>query len=202
MERVRRETVVDHWLAREGLAEDGATTGDGGQPRTDEAGPLAALLDAKPGAANFLVAGPERDWYRRSVPVADLADWRLVETAPDALWGALSPDGTVGGAARRVADGDAAALAAETGVDVERLRAMARSFGPDAAPALVARTRRGRAPTTVADGNHRAVARVLAAREAGTDPAPQPVYVGVAPNPVVRPVRERLAGLLDRLRGR
>jgi hypothetical protein len=106
------------------------------------------------------------------------------------------------GAARRVADAETPeGLRTETGVDVGTILAYrdAIAAGESVGPLVVA-TRRGCAPWYVTDGNHRATARAL--RLVETDRyEPQPAFLGVGENSVLRPLRQRLCGLARRLRG-
>jgi hypothetical protein len=207
MQEVSEERVLRHWLACEDARTDGgeSASGTGADPEAvvaDGRDPLVALLERKPGAANFLVGDGVEAWYRTTLGPGELEALALIESPTGVLWDALSPDGTVGGAARRVVDGDPASLAAETGVDVAHILDLEATLGDDPAPTLVVRGRRGRAPWVVADGNHRAVARAVRLARPGGDRsafAPQPVYFGTQPNPVLRPVRERLGGLVGTL---
>lgn len=268
-QRVPQSEVVRHWLRNEcEAAAAGREAGPVVARGTDDALPapgavaslsgreaLDLLLRAKPGAAGFLARDEAVAWYRTAVNPGAFPRLRLVESPPGTLWRALAPDRSPVTAARAVAAGDPDALADGTGVDVRRMLAMRDSLdgGTRAADPLVVRTRRGRAPWTIVDGNHRAVARAMelvdpsdGAETAVTDDeprrrdgeprrrdgeprhrdgeprrrddeprrrddepgnhdgefAPQPVYLGVRPNPVVRPLRERLGGLVWRLLGR
>lgn len=231
--RVRQSTVVRHWLRTEcEAAAAGRSVGPVVEPGADDALPdpeavpslsdreaLDALLTAKPGAARFLAVEGPVAWYRTAVGGDRFGRLRLVECPDGTLWRVLAPDRSPVTAARTILRGDPDALAAESGVDVPQILDVRDSLdaGRRPAAALVVRTRRGRAPWTVVDGNHRAVARATAlvggrltesdvvggaADRDGSAFAPQPVYVGVRPNPVVRPLRERLGGVVRRLLGR
>jgi len=245
---VDQATVVRHWLRRES---DAAASGRAAGPAVDaganEAVPdpdaigalsdreaLDALLRAKPGAANVLARGESVEWYRTAVDGDGFRALRLIESPPGMLWRSLAPDRSPTTAARTILRRDPQTLACEAGVDVDRVLAIRDALdargGP--APALIALTRRGRAPWTVVDGNHRAVARAIelvdadarvdtpVAAEAGSGNGstsrprragatvgaggfpPQPLYLGVRPNPVLRPVLERLGGVVRGLLGR
>lgn len=232
-ERVPRSVVVRHWLRTEceaaavgrragPVVEAGA---DAVLPAPERVGSLSEsealdlLLRAKPGVASFLVRDEPVAWYRTAVDGDRFRRLRLVESPPGTLWRALAPDRSPVTAARTVADRDPEALAAESGVDVRRVLRIRSTLDDGTGPAspLVVRTRRGRAPWTIVDGNHRAVARAMELVDAGGVEArqvdggerhrddgfaPQPVYVGVRPNPVVQPLRERVGGLVRRLFGR
>jgi hypothetical protein len=195
MERVRQATVVREWLRRE--AANPATAFDDDPGSMTEHHAVAALLALKPGASRFIVASPTLRWYRTTLDARAVRALRLIACAEQTLWQALAPDRTVGGAADRIAENDPDRLAAETGVDIAYIQSLASTA--DATDPLVVQTRRGRTPWTVADGNHRAVARVVAPVRPFE---PQPVYLAVRPNPVVGPLRERLAGAVRRLLGR
>ena len=152
---------------------------------------LDELLDRKPGAAAFVWRDAPVTWYETTLDRADFAELRLVEGPPDLRWRDLSPDGTVHGAADRIASEEPEKLAAETGVDVRQVLDFA-----DEMPAgpLVVSTREGCVPRYVADGNHRAVA--LALRMRSGEFSPQRAYLGVGSNPVAKPLLERLCGEL------
>jgi len=195
MQRVRQAAVVRAWLRRE--AANPSTAFDDDIASMTDRERLVALLDLKPGASRFVVTAPSLRWYRLALDEPALRRLRLIACPEQTLWRSLSPDGTVGGAADRIARIDPDRLTAESGVDVNYITSLAEETG--AAEPLVAHTRRGHAPWTIADGNHRAVARALLS----TGPfEPQPTYLAVEPNSVVRPLRERLLGLLRRALGR
>jgi hypothetical protein len=197
MEPTAEGEVLRYWLAREvGKREDGV---EPSALSPEEA--LDALLRYKPGAADFVWRDRPIEWYRLDLPRSRFERLRLIDGPSGLLWRALSDDGTVMGAARRVAAADADALERETGVDVSAVHdyRAAVAAGEDLG-ALVVTTRSGRAPWHVADGNHRATARALHLLESG-EYDPQPAFVAVGSNPVVRPLRERLGGLLARIRG-
>jgi hypothetical protein len=204
MESVRRDEVVRYWLAREVEKGDDVETGDGSgvepyEVTADEA--LDALLRRKPGAASAVWRAPPTAWYRLDLSRSRFESLRVVRGPERLGWGALSGDGTVLGAARRVAGGDPDALERETGVDVWAILDYRSAVAADGdVGSLVLSTRRGRAPWHVADGNHRATARALHLVETGAYD-PQPAFLGVGGNPVLRPLRERLGGIVDRLRG-
>ena len=156
---------------------------------------LDELLNRKPGAAAFVWRDAPVTWYETTLERSDFSDLRLVEGPSDLRWRDLSPDGTVRGAADRIASEETDELAAETGVDVGKVLEFA-----DEMPAgpLVVSTREGCVPRYVADGNHRAVA--LALRIRSGEFAPQCAYLGVGANPVAKPLLERLCGELRGLR--
>jgi hypothetical protein len=197
MERVTSREVIRHWLEREVEKRTG-----GPDPEAlDTTSAVDALLGYKPGAADVVWRDGPVEWYRLDLDRAAFLDLRVVGGPPGLLWRALSPDGTIVGAARRVVDEPAETLAAETGVDVGTILsyrdavAAGEALGP-----LVCGTRAGCAPWHVADGNHRATGRAVHLLE--TDAyEPQPAYLAVSANPVFGPIRERLCGLFRRLAG-
>lgn len=193
MERVSRSEVVRHWLRRE-TEKDGASdaTPDPDAISTDAA--VAALLREKPGAADVVWETGATDWYRTELSQSRLDRLRLIGGPPRLLWQSLSPDGTVTAAARRVAAEPTATLRAETGVDIDRILKYRDALAAgDTLDPLVLGTRRGCAPCYVADGNHRATALALYRHETGRYD-PQPAYLGITPNPVLRPAYERICG--------
>lgn len=196
MEPVSREEVVRYWLERE----VGEREGEPDPSTLDADAAVAALLREKPGVADAVWEGEA--WYRLELSRARFERLRLVDGPPRLLWRRLAPDGKVTSAARRIAGEPAGDLAAATGVDVDAVLAYrdALADGETLDPLVVA-TRRGCAPWHVVDGNHRATALALTLRETGRYD-PQPAYLVVSPNPVVRPLVERLCGLARRLAGR
>jgi len=196
MESVPRETVVRYWLDRELRKRED----DPDVARLDTDAAVDALLREKPGVADVVWDRDDPDWYRLSIPRERFQRLRLVGGPPRLLWRALSPDGTVMGAAERVASEPAETLRRDTGVDVGTVLAYreALAAGETLDPLVIA-TRRGCAPWHVADGNHRAVAVGVRLLETG-EYDPQLAFLAVAPNPVLRPALERLCGLVRRLR--
>ncbi|UPV72853.1 hypothetical protein M0R89_09850 [Halorussus limi] len=158
----------------------------------DERAALDELLDRKPGAAAFVWRDAPVRWYETTLVREDFADLRVVEGPRNLRWRKLSPDGTIRGAADRIASGDPEELTDETGVDVGTVLDFV-----DEMPAgpLVLSTREGCVPRYVADGNHRAVA--LALRMRSGEFSPQRAYVGVGANRVVRPLRQRICGAVE-----
>jgi hypothetical protein len=155
---------------------------------------LDELLDRKPGAAAFIWRDAPVKWYETTLDREEFADLRLVEGPANLRWRALSPDGTVRGAAHRIARGDPDELAAETNVDVRTVLEFVEEMpeGP-----LVVSTREGCVPPFVADGNHRAVAHALRIRSG--EFTPQRAYLGVGRNPVAKPLFERVCGVAERI---
>ena len=191
VERAQQSAAVRAWLRRE--AANPAVAFDTDPSSLTDQDALAALIDLKPGASRFLITEPSLRWYRTTLDRDAVQSLRLIACPAGTLWAALSPDGTVGGAADRIAASDPERLAAETGVDVPHIRSLA---GADTVDPIVAHTARGWTPWTVADGNHRAVARALAPADECT---PLTAYLAVRPNPVVGPLWARLLGAVWRL---
>lgn len=196
-ERVPEERVVKHWLAveRESVGLDSA---DVDELARREA--LDELLERKPGAAAFLWRTQPIEWTGLALSQVEFERLRVVGGPEGLLWDVLSPDGTILGAARRIEGEDSASLAAETGVDVERILDVADVLDEDAnLAALVLTKRRGYGPPRVVDGNHRATAIALHLLRTG-EYRPQRAYLGIGANPVVRPLYQRVRGILERLR--
>ncbi|MDL5362142.1 hypothetical protein [Halalkalicoccus sp. NIPERK01] len=188
--RVPREEVIRAWLARE-------RGGCAGSLSEREA--FDALLAENPGAAAFLWRDAPLACYRLLLSRARFDRLHVVEGPAELRWGALSPDGTIRGCARRIDRDDPRELARETGVDVPLIERLARD--PPAADPLVLSTRRGAVPWHVADGNHRAAATALAL-ERGATYEPLPAYLCVGANPVLEPLVQRVRGLARRVRSR
>ncbi|WP_158058004.1 hypothetical protein [Halorussus halophilus] len=191
---ISQREVVREWLRME--CQRGAIESDALGTLTDREA-LDELLERKPGAAAF-VWRESPTWYELSLDRETFERLHVVEGPENLRWRALSPDGTVLGAARRVANEDPDRLAAETGVDVRKVLRF--SDQPPGGP-LVLSTRQGCSPVTVADGNHRAVAQALGLL-AGEDYRPRRAYLAIGANPVLRPLAERTCGLVRRILSR
>ncbi|WP_224269843.1 hypothetical protein [Haloprofundus salinisoli] len=159
--RVARREVLDHWLACEGLTPSGGSNGP--PSRTEDA--VDRLLRANPGAAAFLWRDAPIRWFHTHLSADELGRVRVIEGPENLLWNALSPDGTVEGAATRVVESDASRLSEETGVDVARIERLAEQLADasETLPDIVCVQRRPWERPSVADGNHRAVAAAVAA---------------------------------------
>lgn len=195
-ERAAEEQVIQHWLAveRHKTGDDSdSLTAMNGREALDE------LLERKPGAAAFLWRARPIEWYRTTLSRTEFERLRVID-GPDKLgWQALSADGTVLGAAKRIRHENPVDLVAETGVDIERVYRFADALATgDELRALVLTKRRGSGPPRIADGNHRASAVALHLLRTG-EYRPQRAYLGIGANPVLRPLRQRLCGLLGRL---
>ena len=197
-ERVRGERVVRYWLGRE--LDDGADAPDPERLPFDEA--LDALLSTNPGAASFVWRETPIQWYRLTIDPETFTGLRPVGGPETLLWRDLSTDGTLFGVAERIDEAGYGSLAGDTDVDLDAVAtyrddvAAGRPLDP-----LVVRTRRGRTPWVVVDGNHRATGVALHSIETG-EYVPQTAYVAVTANPVVRPAIARIRGVLQRLGGR
>jgi hypothetical protein len=195
-ERVPEERVVKHWLAVErhkvGLGADDIDA-------MDSRDALDKLLERKPGAAAFLWRARPVEWVRMMLSRTEFERLRVIDGPDELHWRALSPDETVLGAAKRIRSEESADLAAETDVDIERVCGFADALAAGTElPALVLTKRRGGGPPRIADGNHRAGAVALHLLRTG-EYRPQRAYLGIGANPVLRPLRQRLCGLLRRL---
>jgi len=197
LEPVPEERVVRHWLdlesrGRSNVPDPEAVSGE-------EA--VDALLSAKPGAASFVWREQPIDWYRTTVDRERMVGLRPVGGPGDLLWRGLSADGTLLGVAGRIHQRGFDALSDETGVDLGTVATYRERIADgERIDPVVVRTRRGRTPWHVVDGNHRITAVALHYLETG-EYDPQPAYVAVTGNPVIRPVLDRVGGLVQRLRG-
>lgn len=198
MDRVSQAEVIRHWLRieREKPTVDSFDVDSLGD---DEA--LDTLLDVNPGSAAFVWRDAPIDWYHVELPRRTFLNLHVVRGPEHLRWRALSPDNTIQGAAERIDRGDPDELAATTGVDIETALSLREAMPEAAADELVLATRQGCVPWTVADGNHRAVAKALSLLE-GDPYEPQRAYLGVGRNPVVSSIGERVCGLLRRVRSR
>lgn len=186
--RVPRGAVIRYWLAREC-----EKTGDEDPTALSEAEALDALLSAKPGAAAFFWRDAPVTCYRLALS-RERFDRLCVVPGPEGLgWRALAASGRVRDCARRIDRGDPDELARETGVDVDAIERLTREGVPR--EPLVISTRQGDTPWHVADGNHRAVAEALRLRR-GERYDRRPAYLCVGANPVVKPLVERVRGLV------
>ncbi|WP_227377076.1 hypothetical protein [Haladaptatus halobius] len=195
MTRVSQDTVLEHWLELERRKAD---TPSFDTESLSEREMIDRLLRLKPGAASFVWRDAPIEWHRLTLSRRAFERLRVVAGPDELLWRALSPDGTILGAARRIQDGDPDDLTAETGVAVGRILSI-RDDPPDEPIVLV--DRRDCAPPRVADGNYRATARALTLLE--TDEYdPVRAYLAVCPRPVLEPLRRRLCDAVRRLLGR
>jgi hypothetical protein len=196
-ERVTEEELVKHWLALEREKAGLDTAALDGMSDRDA---LDELLERKPGAAAFLWRASPVEWSRVSLSRVEFERLRVVGGPDGLLWQALSPDGTVMGAAERIESENLAVLGAETGVDIECVVALADELATGAELAeLVLTKRRGSGPPRVADGNHRATAVCLHLLRTG-EYRPQCAYLGIGKNPVLTPLYERIHGVIFRAR--
>ena len=100
MQRVSQATVLKHWLRLECHKPEGPALA---VESLSERAALDRLLRLKPGAAAFVWREKPVRWYRTTLSRAEFERLRVVEGPDDLLWRALSTDGTVLGAARRIA---------------------------------------------------------------------------------------------------
>lgn len=198
MDRVSQAEVVRHWLRieREKPTVDSFDVDSLGD---DEA--LDTLLDLNPGSAAFIWRDGPIDWYHVELARRTFLNLQVVRGPEHLRWRALSPDDTIQGAAERIDRGDLDELATATGVDIEKTLSLREAMPEAAADEFVLATRQGCVPWTVADGNHRAVAKALSLLD-GDPYEPQAAYLGVGGNPVISPLGERVCGLLRCVRSR
>ncbi|MDY6818126.1 MAG: hypothetical protein SVG88_05630 [Halobacteriales archaeon] len=199
LQSVSEERVVRHWLAME-LEKDGESLPtDPDSMSYSEA--IDALLTRKPGAASFIWREQPIEWYRLELSIDRFRSLRTIQGPDGLLWQGLSPDGTIMGVARRISTEDMVDINAETEIDLDLImQYRERVADGDSIAPFVIRTKRGKTPWYVADGNHRATALALHLIETGSYD-PQPAFIGVVSNPILRPLRDRLFGGIDRLRG-
>lgn len=192
-ERVAQERVVREWLARERGAESAVPA--------DPDAALDALLSTNPGAASFIWREAPIEWYRVELGRAAFESLRPVGGPADLLWRSLSADGTLLEVARHCSRAGDEALA-EAGIDVDAVRRYRRTLAAGGTlDPIVVRTRRGRTPWFVVDGNHRVTAAGLHLLENG-EYDPFPAYLAITANPVFPRIRERVGGWIQRLLGR
>lgn len=197
-ERISRVQAVRYWLGRE--FDNGADVPDPAGLSFEET--LDALLSTNPGAASFLWRETPIRWYRLTLDRETFTGLRPVGGPDSLLWRDLSTDGTLLGAAERIDREGRRALADETDVALDAVAAYRDDVATGRAlDPLVVRTRRGRTPWFVADGNHRATGAALHYVETG-EYVPQAAYVAVTANRVLRPAIDRIRGALQRLGGR
>lgn len=195
MERVSQPAVIRHWLRLE-LEDHGTESLDIDGLEDPEV--LDQLLQLKPGAAAFIWRDAPVDWFRLDLSRREFLDLHVVAGPEHLAWRSLSPDNTIRSAGKRLARNDTATLADTTGIDVPKILALRDEMPEAAGKPLVLSTRRGCVPRTVADGNHRAVAKALYLLGGGTY-EPQAAYLGAGVNPVAAPLRERICGRIRRL---
>jgi len=194
MTRVSQATVLRHWVE---LEQRKPSVPNRDLEPLSERELLDRLLRLKPGVASFIWREKPISWRRLTLSRESFERLRVVDGPDGLLWHALSPDGTILGAARAVAAGDPETLTAESGVDVSRILSFRET--PTNEP-LVTVNRRNCLPPRVVDGNHRATARALRLVETGSyDPVS--VYLARCERPLVPLVRERACAVLRRLRG-
>lgn len=198
MKPVTEDEVLRYWLEQERAATQESFKSEA---LTSEQA-LDALLDHRPGAASFIWRERPIRWYRHTLSRDEFTDLHLVDGPSEFLWGLLSPNRTVLGAAERIAEESVTELERKTGVDVRTILEYRDMIATgECVGSLVVTTRRGCTPWVVVDGNHRAVARALHLLDTQRY-EPQPVFLAVTSNPVLKPLRERFHGLLYRLVGR
>ncbi len=195
MTRVSQRTVLEQWLELEGRKQHTPSV----DPESlTERELLDQLLRLKPGVASFIWREKPISWHRLTLSRGSFEPLRVVDGPENMLWRALSADGTILGAARRIRDCDATRLAAETGVDIDRILSFREN--PSDEP-LVLVDRQNCLPPRVADGNHRATARALTLLETGSyDPVQ--VYLARCSPPIVSPLWHRTCAVARRLVGR
>ncbi len=195
MTQVSQRTVLEQWLElerRKSGAESAAVES------LTERELLDRLLNEKPGAAAFIWRDAPIEWRRVTLSRSAFEQLRVVAGPDDLSWRALSPDETILGGARRIVAESPDDLTAETGVDVQKVSSL-RSNPPDEPLVLIRRWECK--PPRVADGNYRATARAVNLVKDGTyDPVS--AYLGVASQPPLEPLQDRVCGAVRGLLGR
>jgi hypothetical protein len=195
MTRVSQATVLRHWVE---LEQRKPSVPNRDLESLSERELLDHLLRLKPGVASFIWREKPISWHLLTLSRESFSRLRVVDGPDELLWRALSPDGTILGAARKISVGDPDTLTAETGVDVSRILSFRND--PSNEP-LVAVTRRNCLPPRVVDGNHRATARALRLVETGTY-EPVSVYLARCERALLPLVRGRACSIAHRLCGR
>ncbi len=168
------DEAVRNWLRREHRKPYREFTVHGGERDWELVG---NLLCQCPFQASFLWRYPV-EWYRTELTEPEFRRLRVIGGPPDESWRALSPDGTILGAAKRIrADGLAGV---REGIDIDYIRRRAAALGDDAeAERLTLFRSPDAAVPSVVDGNHYATARALSLLDGGRYDS-QPVYLAVA----------------------
>lgn len=117
-------------------------------------------------------------WYRTELGREAFDRLRVIDGPPDESWRALSPDGTVRGAAERIRVEDLRGWFEDVDVDYVRRRAAGFGSETDEESERLTVFRPPGATPYVADGNHYATAKALYLLDGGAF-AEQPVYLGV-----------------------
>ena len=169
---VPREEVLRYWLAEELEEEKDSEEID------DERELLRELVDRKP-LAEWVFEERDREWYHVDLDEEELRALTVVKGESGEGWRSVAEDGRIESVARGIEEGDdLETLNARTEKDLEKVVGIAHDLpSKEAMEELIVVGEPGENPW-IADGNHRAVARVLHAieREEHTE---QIAYVGV-----------------------
>lgn len=173
MERVDQRTVVASWLERRGRSAD---VGSNLHPMVAERMLVSELLCRFPYEASFIWEHPV-EWYETTLSEAAFRELRVIEGPDGESWRKLSPDHTVLGAARRIAEEDIREPVDD--VNVAHVRELAGRFdaGGSREPLVLFKPAWDAAPY-VADGNHRATAAALHLLQTN-EYVPQPAFLAV-----------------------
>lgn len=174
---VSREAVLRYWLAEEAAEDDGDLAVD---TIDDEAVLLDELIERKP-LAESVFAERALEWYHVELDEEELRALRVVPGPSGEGWRSVAENGRIESVAEKIHEADDLDWLNEaTEKDVEKVRSIAQNLQTQEAMEELIVVGDREDPPWIADGNHRAVARVLHAieREEYTE---QIAYVGVDP---------------------
>lgn len=195
MDRVSQSTVLRHWL---GLEQERTGADQVAVDALGQAEVMDRLLRYRPGAAAFIWRDSPVDWFAIELSREQFLGLQVVPGPEHLSWRALSPDNTIESVGERLALENHDPPSVPNGIDISQILALREAMPTGAASQLVLSTRRGCVPWSIADGNHRAVAKAIYLLDGGAY-EPQDAYLGVGSNPIVAPLRQRFCGLARRL---
>jgi hypothetical protein len=167
--------VMQYWLTNEVEDEDDAPDPEALET---EPGLREELIERKP-IAGRVFGAEAAEWYLTELSADELRDLQVVVGPESEGWRALADDGRIGTVAERILEADDPtefdAKAEEDFREVESLADDVEESGTNGRLVVV---EEGEDPAYVADGNHRAVAQVLAELRGGTTEERE-VYFGV-----------------------
>lgn len=173
---VSKEEVIRYWLTKELEEEEEPNI----EPETieDEAKLLGELVDRKP-LAEGVFAERDREWYHIDLDEVELRELTVVKGEDGEGWRSVADDGRIESVASGIEEtDDLEALNERTEKDLEKVVGIAHDLpSKEDMEELIVVGERGENPW-IADGNHRAVARVLHAIER-EEYTKQIAYVGV-----------------------
>lgn len=188
MRRVPEERVVRRWYA--------AVAPDANSP-TPEAPPYEQLFEVCPAAAAFLWEHPPSAWYHTELDREAFRELSLSRVTAHHGLIQLADDNHVGTCADRLFDGNLEQLASEFDFDLETILRVATNYPNIDWQEPIVTKPSGCAPRTIRHGGHRAVGVALAWRHEKPFKALS-VYQAELPNPILKPLKARLCGLILR----